>query len=165
MVRLGALCVLLGMVGASFAEPLNAAIERRVRVRYTSVPRPSPKERRELIEVFRGQRSRAMSSRKEIPTLHSSTPPTTYPSQLTTSTTTPPTNHTSMGAFTSATGLMRNTIKRGDLSSCFSLEKHRAKIGWGSCRKDCCTIWRRLPMVLVLCSNIDIMELVSLFRI
>jgi hypothetical protein len=36
MVKLGALCALLGMVGASFAEPLNAAIERRVRVRYTS---------------------------------------------------------------------------------------------------------------------------------
>lgn len=38
MVKLGALCALLGMVGASFAEPLNAAIERRVRVRYTSCP-------------------------------------------------------------------------------------------------------------------------------
>lgn len=38
MVKLGALCALLGMVGASFAEPLNAAIERRVRVCYTSCP-------------------------------------------------------------------------------------------------------------------------------
>jgi hypothetical protein len=35
MVKLGALCALLGFVGASFAEPLNAAIVRRVRVRYT----------------------------------------------------------------------------------------------------------------------------------
>jgi hypothetical protein len=38
MVKFGALCALLGMVSASFAEPLNPAIERRVRVRYTSCP-------------------------------------------------------------------------------------------------------------------------------
>jgi hypothetical protein len=49
MVKLGALCMLLGMVGAAFAEPLNAAIERKVRVRYTSVPRSSPQETRKLI--------------------------------------------------------------------------------------------------------------------
>jgi hypothetical protein len=35
MVKFGALCALLGFVGASFAEPLNVAIERRVRVCYT----------------------------------------------------------------------------------------------------------------------------------
>jgi hypothetical protein len=37
MVKPSALCALLGLVGASFAATwLNAAVERRVRVRYAS---------------------------------------------------------------------------------------------------------------------------------
>lgn len=115
---------------------------------------------------FREQHSHATSCFEETTQISpSSTPPTTSQCQLTTSSTIHSTSHTSMDASIYATGLMRNSIKTVDLSSCSNLEKRPVKIVWGFCRRDCCTSWHNIHMVLPSCSSIDTMELVSRSRI
>ena len=173
MVKLSAFCALL-FVGASFATsptlrttraaPLNAAVERRVRVRCSHLTSTS-RGRKNANWNHRRRRSRGTSWRKGTPTPRSSTQHTTSPCPSTTSSTTASTSHTSTAASIYVTGSTHNFTKLGGQSSFYNPGKQAARTVWGFCRRDCCINWRSIRMESRLCLSIDTMAPVSRFRI